>query len=339
MASVRKLAKDAGVSIATVSRVLNNHPAVSDMARRKVLRAANDARYVARVGTRSTTNLAFVYTGETSLGSPFDAALMQGMSQGMEAEGYDLLVLHAERSRRDGETYSQLFQRKGVRGAILRTTSQTRQTCIDIADEKFPSVVVADGFEQDHVVSVHSDAGRACGQAIEHLLHLGHRRIAVTMNLVDDHDHSQRLAACRAALAEAGCPLEDRLILRVPAYRDAGAVALRQLMGMPDRPTAVFLTDPMAAVGLCHEAHRAGVKIPNELSVIGFDDEEQRFGTYPTMSAVCQNAEALGRHAFDRLSGLIEQRPFDDSQASPACWLELHETTAAPGVPGTSAGD
>src|SRR5690606_22174060 len=147
-------------------------------ARAKVLKAANRSRYVARVGRRSTANIAFVYTGELSLGSPFDAALMQGLSQGLEAEGFDLMVLNLQRAKRDNETYSQLFMRKGVRGAILRTTTTTRDACHAIAAERFPAVVVADEFPNDtRVRTVHADASRACQQAMDHLLHLGHRRI------------------------------------------------------------------------------------------------------------------------------------------------------------------
>lgn len=327
MASVREIARKSGVSITTVSRVLNNHPAVSSQARDRVLAAANRTRYVAPVGRRSTTNIAFVYLGESSLGSPFDAALMQGMSGGLDEAGFDLLVLNARRARREGETFSQLFMRKGVRGAILRSTAATFDACREIAAEGFPAVLVADEFDAPKLRCVTSDARPACRRAIEHLLHLGHRRIAITLNIVDDHDHQQRLEAYREALAAAGVEADPRLELRVPAYRDAGAQALRQIFAIPDQPTAVFVTDPMAAVGLFHEAHRTGVSIPQDLSVLGFDDSDQRFGTYPRMTAVCQDAEALGRAAFAALQQLIE----DPNQTSPMpkcpeCWLEIHES-------------
>lgn len=327
MASVRDIARKTGFSITTVSRVLNNHPAVSSEARDKVLAAANRTRYVAPVGRRSTTNIAFVYLGDSSLGSPFDAALMQGMSNGLDEAGFDLLVLNARRARRVDETFSQLFMRKGVRGAVLRSTSDTLEACREIADEGFPAVLVADEYDAPKLRCVTSDARPACRRAIEHLLHLGHRRIAITLNIVDDHDHQQRLDAFSEVMADAGVPIDPRLVLRVPAYRDAGAQALRQIMAMPDRPTAVFVTDPMAAVGLFHEAQRTALDIPGELSVVGFDDGDQRFGTYPRMTAVCQDAEALGRTAFATLQQLID----DPAQSSPMpkcpeCWLEIHES-------------
>lgn len=327
MATVRDIARKTGVSITTVSRVLNNHPAVSSEARDKVLAAANRTRYVAPVGRRSITNIAFVYLGESSLGSPFDAALMQGMSSGMEEAGLDLLVLNARRSRRPGETFTQLFMRKGVRGALLRTTVETHDACREIGEEGFPAVVVADEFDAPKVRCVTSDARPAVVRAVEHLLHMGHRKIAITLNIIDDHDHQQRLTAFTEAMHAAGLPVDERLVLRVPAYRDAGAQALRQIMVMPDRPTAVFITDPMAAVGVFHEAQRTQVSIPHDLSVIGFDDSDQRFGTYPRMTAVCQNTEALGRAAFATLQKLIDNDPKDVSLPKcPDCWFEMHES-------------
>ena len=331
MASVRQLARETGVSITTVSRVLNGNPLVSEDLREKVLKAANRHGYVPKVGGRSNSNIAFVYTGEWSLGSPFDMALLQGMSHGLNEHGYDLLVLSAKRARRDLDTYTQGFIRKGIRGVILRTTIDTRGVCKEIADEGFPSVVVADELKNPKVICVDADASIASRRALEHLIDLGHRRIAFTTNIVDDYDHRQRLAVYKQVMTEAGIPIDDRLVIQEPAYRQGGAQLLRQLMTMRNRPTAVFVADPLAAVGLLHEARRNGVEIPRQLSVIGFDDGVVRFGTHPHMSAVCQDVEALGREAFSLLERLIQKDPLAKQGVTrPQCWLELHESTAPP---------
>jgi DNA-binding LacI/PurR family transcriptional regulator len=170
----------------------------------------------------------------------------------------------------------------------------------------------------------------ACQQAIEHLLHLGHRRIAITLNTVDDHDHAERYETYRRTLGEAGVEIDSRLVMRVPAHRDAGAVALRKIMGMPDRPTAVFCTDPFAAVGLMHEAMRMQVGVPQQLSVVGFDDTDSRYGVFPPMSAVCQDTVALGREAFSRLKAVLSGGRADESSNFLEAWLELHDTTGPP---------
>ena len=329
MASVRQLARETGVSIATISRVLNGSPAVSAGVRKTVLKAANRNRYVPSVGVRSTNNIAFVYTGEWSLGSSFDMALLQGMSPGLSEQEYDLLILSAKRARRDHTTYTQNFISKGICGVILRTTISTRQVCTEIAAEGFPSVVVADELEDPRLICVDADASAATRQALEHLLALGHRRIGFTTNVIDDYDHRQRLTAYKQVLTEAGIPIDDRLIIQEPAYQQAGAQLLRQIMTMRNRPTALFIADPLTAVGLLQEARRSGVEIPRQLSVIGFDDSGVRFGTEPHMSAVCQDVEALGRTAFALLERLIRKDPPAKLVVTkPQCWLELHKSTA-----------
>jgi len=333
VASVRIIAKRSGVSITTVSRVLNNHPQVSEGVRRRVLAASNEAGY--KVADRRTnTNLAIVYTADNTLGSNFDAALMSGIARAMEQEHFDLMVLDAHRSRLGNESFTQMFMRKGIRGAILRSTLAMHATCRSIAEEGFPAVVVADRLDAPGVNYVYCDSRDSSRDAMEHLIGLGHRRIAVCINVIDDTDHADRLAGYRQALADHEIELDSRLLLRVPATREGGAQALRRLLTMPDRPTAVFLTDPMTAVGATSEARKIGIKIPEDLSIVGFDDAEVRYGLYPAMTSVCQDAEGLGLEAFAALKTLLN-RPKAGGRAaeippirkSLRTWLEIHEST------------
>jgi LacI family transcriptional regulator len=340
MSNVRAIAKRAGVSPATVSRVLNNHPTVSAEVRQRVVAATNEAGYVASVGRKSTTNIALVYTGEVSLGSPFDAAMMAGMGRGMEEYGYDLMILDARRAKLPHETYTQMFGRRGIRGCVLRTTTATRGVCEAIVDEGFPAVVVADRFETPNVNFIYSDSRDSSREAVEHLIGLGHRRIAIGVNVVDDSDHADRIAGYKHALADHGLEFDRRLVLRVPANREGGWQLMRRMLSMPERPTAVFLADPLTVVGAMAEARKLGVEIPRDLSIVGFDDAELRYSVYPELTAVCQDAAALGREAFTALYGMLDQ---PDGQPivkrALRTWLEVHGSTAAPpALPANGAG-
>ncbi len=329
MSTVRQIAKDAGVSTATVSRVLNNHPKVSVEARNKVLSVANDARYTHSVGRKSTTNIAFLYTGDPSLGSPFDAALMQGMSVGMQAYDYDLMVLDANRARQPQESWSQMFIRKGIRGAVLRTDLRTRNVCEDIAEEGFPSVVVGDRFDHAAVSYIYSDSKATSTDAVRHLIELGHRHIAVVTNVVDDSDHRDRIEGYSAALAEAGLCFDERLIIRSPAHRIGGTQALRRLLTMRPRPTAVFVVDPASAAGMMNEARAEDIEVPKDLSIVGFDDGETRFTVWPQLTCVCQDANLMGRQAFDALHALLDQEGRKKPvQIAMPTWFEVHQSTS-----------
>lgn len=332
MSSVRVIAREAGVSIATVSRVLNNHPRVSAEVRDRVLAAANQQRYVSTVGKRSTANIALLYTGELSIGSPFDAQLMWGMSEGLEEYDYDLMVLDAKRSMQNGETYSQMLMRKGVRGVVLRTTLATRSVCLAIADEGFPAVVIGDRFEHDAVRFVYSDSRDPSREAIEHLVGLGHTRIGICLNNVEDSDHIDRLEGYRQALAEHGLARDRKLVFHVPAHRPGGAQLIRRVAAMSDRPTALYITDPATSAGAFKEARAVGLRIPQDLSIVGFDDGDTRFDVHPDMSAVCQDTAALGREALAALHDVIrsgDDQPLPVRKALRA-WLEVHGSTGPP---------
>ncbi len=326
MANVREIAKQAGVSIATVSRVLNNHPSVSEAVRERVLAAANRHRYVPKIGRRETMNIAYVYTGDVSLGSPFDSAVLEGVYTSLSETDWNLMLLDVRRTRRNDETYSQMFQRLGVRGAILRTTASNHSACLKIAEHGFPAVVVGERFNEPNVTSVYCESRTASQEAVAHLIGLGHRRIAVCVNVVDDSDHQERLAGYRDAMQEAGLPVEEKLILRAPANRSGGEQIIRRLATALDRPTAIYITDPMTALGAMYEARRLGIRIPEDLSIIGFDDTEVRYMTWPIMTAVCQNAYELGQHACRLLNQVLIGTVTALSPAPPA-WLEIHEST------------
>jgi len=344
VASVRAIAKEVGVSAATVSRAMNNHPMVAADVRDRVLEVANRFGYVATVGRRTTNYIALCYMGERTIGSPFDAALMQGISDRLDAAGYDLVILDANRARQNGESLSQMLHRRGVRGAILRTTTRSRSLAEQLSSEGFPCVVVGDRFsEQSGVISIYSDSSETSREAVEHLLALGHKHVAMLLNVVDDSDHLDRLSGYRQALEKQSIDFDDRMVFRAAASLDAGVQFVRKLATASPRPTAVYVADPMAAVGVINEARRTGLRVPEDLSVVGFDDGQLRHLTYPTMTSVVQDAEELGRGAFDLLTARLDKVTSSNSNGKTgeklpmigitrvlATHLEIHETTAPP---------
>jgi DNA-binding LacI/PurR family transcriptional regulator len=330
MASIREVAKEAGVSIATVSRVINGRGAVAPHLRRQVLEAVTRCEYSPAVGVRTKNSVALVYTGPFTPGSPYDSACIEGMVDAMRESSFDLTIVDLRRDRAPGETFRQFFTRKGICGAVLRSTAAERDVVEAIASEGLPVVALGDHYERASLPFVYSDSSAASRQAIEHLVSLGHTRIAFAACEREDGDHRDRYEAYRTALESRGL-LHPDLIGRIPPHRMDGEKLIRSLMGMPDRPTAVFIADPLVAVGAINEAHRMGVKIPEDLSIVGFDDTDIRALTYPKMTSVCQDSRQLGERAFQHVLRLIagepeRRRPADHH----AAWFEINETTAPP---------
>ncbi|BAM03138.1 LacI family DNA-binding transcriptional regulator [Phycisphaera mikurensis] len=328
MASVRSIARLAGVSTATVSRVLNNNPGVEPSTRDKVMAMVAEMDYRPAVGLKSTTNVAFVYTDESSLGSPFDSALLSGVAERLRERDLDLLLLHAQHSRRSGESLTQLFLRKGVRGAVVRTTARTLHVCEEIARERFPAVVAGERFDAPTVKSVQCSSRAASRQAAEHLLHLGHRRFALCTNVIDDTDHADRALGFAEALKAAGLDPQAQPLLRTPAHREGGVQLARRIAALPDKPTALFVLDPMTCAGLLQELPNNGIRVPEDMSVMGFDDGELRHLLSPEMTCVCQNAKALGEDAVALLDELVDGADEPLSRTHEA-WLEVHRSCAA----------
>ena len=299
------------MSIATVSRVLNDDPAVGEQTRRRVLEVVHEVGYVRRVGRREVAEgIALAYAGPASLGSPYDQALLGGVGRaiddnaGGDGFGHDLLIVDLKRSLRDGESPSALFRRKGIKAALIRTTDAGRPLCERLAGENFPGVVVGARFGGDSAVSyVDADSRAASREAVEHLLELGHRRVWVVANARDDTDHLDRIAGWRDAMTDAGLPAGDEGVRRPWATLQAGIDLVRGLAEIdPDeRPTALYVADPLPGFGALRGAMELGLRVPGDMSLIGFDDGEQRHLTHPTMAAVCQDTAALGAAAVDVL--------------------------------------
>ncbi|MEZ6191822.1 MAG: LacI family DNA-binding transcriptional regulator [Phycisphaerales bacterium] len=200
MASVREIAKKAGVSVTTVSRALNSHPDVNPKTRDLVMKAANMAGYGTSRRTQSSqgvASVALVQIDEASLLWEYDQKLLHGIQLGLHDSKYHLSLISLQQQMLAGESYSQFFMRHGFHGVILRAGTKSRKICEAIAAEGFPSVVVAERFEMPEVNYICCDSRSESERAIDHLVHLGHRRIALVVHRRADSDHSDRREGMR----------------------------------------------------------------------------------------------------------------------------------------------
>jgi DNA-binding LacI/PurR family transcriptional regulator len=336
MASVRDIADALGLSPATVSRSLNNSPEVREAVRQKVMAQARRVGYeLPRKHTRTST-IGIVFFNETSgpKFSGYDAIVWGGVARAAIGLKYDVCVIDPL-DRKSGESFSALIARKGLEGLIIRVDEETRHFASTIASEGIPHVVIADRFDDPAVNYVCCNSFLPSKGAVEHLIHLGHRRIAVCHNTVLDTDHRDRINAYKAALSEAGIPIEEDLIISTNAEVGGGVAAFNRLMSLSEPPTAMFFADPAVTVGALRRALEVGIHVPDELSVIGVDDERLRKMTHPVYTAVCQNAAELGHLAGRWLCRQLSHQSADGDRAEPLRseiegFLEINQTTAPP---------
>lgn len=332
MSSVRKLARQLGTSVATVSRALNNHPEVSDATKRRVLDAAARIGYIPSVGKRSTTVIGMVYPDEPVRADygAFESALLAGILRGINEQKFDLKMISIQRDKAPGESYTQFFSRKGLRGVILRSFERSRNVCIDVAAEGFASVVVADRFEEPNVNFVCCESLGDSRRAVEHLIHLGHRRIALVVHNVPDTDHRDRREGYLQALAEHGVAADPELMIESVASPEGGLAAITRLLGLRSPPTAVFLTDPLATLGAIRRCQELSIALPGELSLVGFDDSDVRHHVWPPVTSVCQDAGMIGYEAALWLTRRLVGKAPEQFRLIRQTMLEINRTTGAP---------
>ncbi len=328
--SVRDIAKQAGVSITTVSRALNSHPDISPKTRERVMKTADRVGYAVKTPKAvpsEATALAFVNAAGGRLNSPYDLELLHGIQERLLQSNAADLVLTDLRDKSSDENYGDFFRRKGVRGAILRTGTSQKPVCEQIVAEGVPVLVVAEAFENPDVGYILCESRTASQRAVEHLIHLGHRRIALVLHRRNDQDHADREAGYRDAHQEHGLDVDPSLIIRLVPNIASGANALNQLLSLPEPPTAIYFTDPEPTLGAMCRAHEIQLKVPDELSIIGFDDFDQRHQMFPTITAVCQNTRELGEEAAR--FALAMQAGKAPVRRTTSAFLEINRTTGA----------
>ncbi|MEM7680797.1 MAG: LacI family DNA-binding transcriptional regulator [Planctomycetota bacterium] len=329
MATVRSIAAEAGVSPATVSRVLNNDPRVSVTLRERVKAVARAKQTPPAVDAMSQT-LGVVYTGRASIGSPFDSALIDGFATNLGHEALDLRVLSASTFLAAGGSIRAAIESKHLSGLIIRTTSETRDIAVDIFEMGVPAVVVCDRIDHPDASYIVGNSRQGVHEAVDHLVSIGHERITLVNSLIDDRDHRERDRGFQDALASAGHDFDRSQMIRVWPHRRGGASAMNRIMAERDRPTAVFFTDMGAALGAAKRAFELGVRIPGDMSMASFDDTDLRFFTCPTMTAVCQDTVQIGRSAFQMLQSLIRDPSSGPLRQEVPHWLEVHQSTGTP---------
>jgi DNA-binding LacI/PurR family transcriptional regulator len=328
--SVRDIAKRAKVSVATVSRALNNHPNVDPATRDLIVSIANRTGYTPGVGKRITTVIGLVYPTEpvkADYGS-FDAALLAGILRGVNEQKFDVKLVNLQRDKSPEESYTQFFMRKGLRGVILRTFESTRSICRAIGEEGFPAVVVADRFDDPKINFICCDSRDDSRRAVEHLINLGHRNIACAVHNVPDTDHRDRREGYVQAHREHDLVPDPSLTLEIVASFEGGAFAINRIMGHPRPPTAIFFTDPLATLGAMRRCQELEISIPGELSIVGFDDSDIRHHTWPPFTAVCQDARMIGEEAALWLTRSLQGQAERQMRMVRATMLEINSTTA-----------
>ncbi|MTH54135.1 substrate-binding domain-containing protein [Bacillus mangrovi] len=313
MATIYDVAKKAGVSSTTVSKALNNYPDVSEKTKNVILTVAAEMGYLPNshaqsLSTKKTWSVGVMFTEDNGVGMkhPFFNAVIESFRKHAENEGYDL-VFPSRNLRNRNTSYLEYFQYRGVDGIIIICSDQNDPFVLEVLDSSIPIVVI----DMDKVNSsvVHSDNVTGGEKAVEYLLSLGHRKIAHISGAPDTFSGSARIQGYRNAMSRAQLEIpEDYLVDGGMFSVREGQEAMEKLLTLPDRPTAVFAAGDLLAIGAMEAIKKAGLTVPEDISVIGFDDIEMAEFLSPKLTTVKQDTDEIGKQAVHLLVNQMNQK-------------------------------
>ena len=309
MANIYEVAKRAGVSTATVSRVLSNAAVVAPDTKKRVLAAVERLGYVPNAAAK---NLRMLRTRKLlvtlpDISRPLFSLILQGIEESANREGYSVLLGDTQYDQGREERYAAMLYQKEADGLIFlgRKLSKGVESFVrSVRDSRAP-VVNALGFvPQLGIPSVQIDNAAAGVDAMEHLYRLGHRKIGIVTGPALSFVSAERV---RGAMARAKKQRVDRhvIVMHGDFSVESGVVAGERLLGRKDPPTAIFCCNDEMAMGVLHTARHRKLHVPDDLSVVGVDDIRYARFFEPPLTTVSQPMREMGEHSVRVLLGIL----------------------------------
>jgi LacI family transcriptional regulator len=309
--TIQDIARIAGVSKATVSRVLNHKPDVDPATRERILRIIDEQGFtpdiVATIQGGGRSRFVGVLA-PSLLRFPLIPEILRGVAEIIESTTYELIMYSIAHSEERSTAIDQILSRKKklISGLLAMLPGQTAYHLDELYDEGFPLVMIDDQIPPLKMPWVGVDNRQAAALAVQHLIQLGHQRIGIIQGpssyLVS---HERYLGYCDA-LAAAGLPLDPALAVRGDFEPPGGYACARELFALADRPTAIFSSNDHMAYGVLDAAKEMGVRIPEDVALVGFDDNSMSAHVHPPLTTVHQPFYEMGKEGISLLLSLIE---------------------------------
>ncbi|GAP12671.1 transcriptional regulator, LacI family [Longilinea arvoryzae] len=333
MATMADVAREAGVSVATVSRLLNNLGVVSPETAARVYAAIEKLSYepnlLARNLRKNESRVILILS--PNITNPYYAHILSGIGDAAAELGYSALIFNTADDPARVREGLEMLKKHRADGAILMASDMNCAWLLEYADE-YPLVQCSEYGPDVDIPHVSIDNYRATRDIMEYLIGLGHRRIAHISSENDYISTSLRLKGYRDALAEHGLTSRDDYIIY--ASRDysfkSGKAKARELLAVEPRPTAIFCISDTLALGAITAVKEMGLRVPQDVTVIGFDDVEHTTMFHPYITTVAQPCYEMGKESARLLYALMMQEKQVPRQSILEHRLIVRESTSPP---------
>jgi DNA-binding LacI/PurR family transcriptional regulator len=329
--SIKDIARVARVSHPTVSRAIRHSPLVKRETAEKIREIANKMGYrpnaVARgLVTRRTNTLGVVVT---TIADPFIGEVVSGIEETANERGFSVFLANSNADPAREIKVVQSFQERRVDGILVAASRVGALYAPMLSRLKVPIVLINNQHPEEFVDSVVIDNVAASMKAVQYLIQLGHRRIAYMGDQFGLQSETERFAGYREALSQANCPFIPELVVQADGRPEGGGFAMEMLLAAPNPPTAVFCYNDMSAIGAMSRIRSHGLHVPQDISIVGFDDLFIASYTDPPLTTVQQPKRAMGRMATEILLKIL-QEPNYQAKIKMKGELIVRESTAPP---------
>lgn len=313
MATIKDVAREAKVSVATVSRTLNGVDRVSPGVHERVVAAAESLSYrpnaVARsLRARNTRTLGLVIP---NIRNPFFTQMARAVEDAARERGYSLIFGNTDESPEKEADYLDVLLEKRVDGLIVSPARAASSHLEEVVRGGVP-VVFLDRFVRDiEAPVVRADGRRAVDELVEHLMGFGHEKLAIISGPSETVPGRERLDAFLDGAVERNAPVSEEYVKVGDFRRESGFRAMRELLALDEPPTAVFAANNLMALGALQALKRAGIRMPEDISFASFDDVNWFELVEPPITAIAQPVGELGTTTAEMLPALVEGEEVD----------------------------
>jgi len=306
--TIKDIARHAGVSHATVSRALHGSPLISGETSARIRQISAELGYQPSVAARSlkTNRSQALGVIVSHIADPFFGEILQGIDEIAQQGGYSLFIAASQYSLARERAIVKTMREHRVDGIIICSTPFSAEQSDLLLSYKTPLVVINNQSAEDYRYSIYHDDLDGGQQVTQHLLNLGHKRIAYLGSALAGRTNDQRLSGYKERMQAAGLSIPEGFIHAVQGNDpELGRAAARHFLALPERPTAIFCFNDMLATGVLHGLRLAGLCIPQECSVAGFDNITFSAYTNPPLTTFNQPKHEIGTQAARLLLELL----------------------------------
>src|SRR4051812_13810677 len=312
--TIKEVAKLAKVAPSTVSRVISNNPRISEATKRKVKKVMEELGYHPNLNARSlsskttqTIGLVMPSSGDVVFQKPFFSTVLQGISEGAHEKKYALQMTTGRSEQETFDAVIEMVQGKRVDGMILLHSKVEDQVIMYLRKMGFPFVVIGKPAKYpEEIAHVDNDNVGAMKEAADYLIELGHQQIAFIGGSTELMVTVDRLNGYKQALKEANLPINEEYIKHEEFLREGGQEAVNELMALPKPPTALLVVDDFMALGVLNKLDELGIKVPDDISVVSFNNILLSEMSKPPLTSMDINILKLGIEAARSLIRKIE---------------------------------